>query len=410
MNREEFSQAVREALLHLHNRPWLARSPLANALARSGQPLTGDNVRLMLLAAIDELKPVGATTSALAWRPYRLLTLRYAEGYDLPKVASTLGISVRQAARAQHVAIDLLVDVLWRQGRTETGPPGPAGSAPLTHETDDALLGELTAEAAKVATHDATRADLASTIADVVQILQNFATAQGVTIRVLLVDALPPVRVSRTIIRQALCSLLAWAVSMAAGGELFLTGRDTERGVAVRAVARWVGRRPALRAGTDAELERLAAAGQQLIETQGGFFERGDLTTGDPLFVLTLPPAPLRTALVVDDNPDVARLVRRYLRDQPFRVIHAASATSALRLAKTLHPDVIILDIIMPLRDGWDVLSALRQSVETREIPIVVCSILPHHALAMSLGANVFLAKPLTQQTLLTVLRQCVPP
>jgi CheY-like chemotaxis protein len=110
------------------------------------------------------------------------------------------------------------------------------------------------------------------------------------------------------------------------------------------------------------------------------------------------------TLLVVDDNPDMGELFRWYLADLDVRVVQARSAATALELARELRPEAITLDVMMPSQDGWQLLEQLRADPAIAEIPTVVCSVLPERALALSLGVAGFLAKPVTQQDLLTAL------
>jgi len=119
---------------------------------------------------------------------------------------------------------------------------------------------------------------------------------------------------------------------------------------------------------------------------------------------LLLPTAEATVVLVVDDNPDLVRLFHRYLRGRGFRLIQATNAIRARDLARAIRPDVITLDLMMPVQDGWDLLRLLRDDVVTAAIPIIACSILPERELALSLGASSFLAKPVTPESLLLAL------
>jgi CheY-like chemotaxis protein len=76
----------------------------------------------------------------------------------------------------------------------------------------------------------------------------------------------------------------------------------------------------------------------------------------------------------------------------------------ALSLAEKLSPQIIVLDVMMPQVDGWKVLGRLRQYPLTAHVPIVVCTILAHKELALSLGASAFIRKPVTRQAFLAAL------
>jgi CheY-like chemotaxis protein len=65
---------------------------------------------------------------------------------------------------------------------------------------------------------------------------------------------------------------------------------------------------------------------------------------------------------------------------------------------------VVLLDVMMPEVDGWELLGQLRQNPATSHLPVVVCTILPQEELARSLGANAFLQKPISRDDFLRVL------
>jgi len=76
--------------------------------------------------------------------------------------------------------------------------------------------------------------------------------------------------------------------------------------------------------------------------------------------------------LMVEDHPDVADLYQLKLQLEGYRVAVAADGASGLELAGSLRPDVILLDIHLPMLDGMQMLAALRERPDTRDIPVVV--------------------------------------
>lgn len=76
---------------------------------------------------------------------------------------------------------------------------------------------------------------------------------------------------------------------------------------------------------------------------------------------------------IVDDNPDVRRLIRRILQAQDnYTLFEAANGREAIELARTEHPSLMILDLMMPEMDGFSVLDALKQNPDTADIPVIV--------------------------------------
>jgi CheY-like chemotaxis protein len=115
----------------------------------------------------------------------------------------------------------------------------------------------------------------------------------------------------------------------------------------------------------------------------------------------------LPTILVIDDNPDVVGLFRRYLRRDRYRLVHAGPGRNVVKVASELRPDAITLDLMMPTQDGWEILQQLRAAAETHAIPIIVCSVLPEKSLARSLGVTDFLSKPVSPESLRSALERC---
>ena len=85
-----------------------------------------------------------------------------------------------------------------------------------------------------------------------------------------------------------------------------------------------------------------------------------------------MPPQP--RVLMVEDHPDIADLYQLKLQLDGYRVAVASDGAAGLRLAQTLKPDLILLDIHMPHLDGLQVLAALREDAAMELTPVVVCS------------------------------------
>jgi CheY-like chemotaxis protein len=121
-------------------------------------------------------------------------------------------------------------------------------------------------------------------------------------------------------------------------------------------------------------------------------------------FCLQVPTKRLTTILVVDDNDDMLGLFERYLRSHDYGVIKARRGREAISLARSHQPDVILLDLMIPDQDGWEVLQTLSNQPGTERIPIMVCTVLSAKRLALALGAAVFLEKPITEDKLISAL------
>ena len=96
--------------------------------------------------------------------------------------------------------------------------------------------------------------------------------------------------------------------------------------------------------------------------------------------------------LVVDDDVKILRLLHISLKMAGYEVITATSGGEALQLQESEKPDIMLLDILMPIMDGFEVLRRLRA---VSELPVIACSAHTSNGeKALQLGANDFLAKP----------------
>ncbi len=121
-------------------------------------------------------------------------------------------------------------------------------------------------------------------------------------------------------------------------------------------------------------------------------------------------PADGRTPLVlsIDDDKDVLDLLELVLENEGYRLITARSGPAGLKLAKTLKPDIVTLDVKMPDMDGWDMLAALKANEDTRQIPVVMLTIVDEATRGYALGATEYLVKPIEREPLLAAMARVV--
>jgi CheY-like chemotaxis protein len=126
--------------------------------------------------------------------------------------------------------------------------------------------------------------------------------------------------------------------------------------------------------------------------------------------VLSLPIFHQHQVLIVDDNLDFIQLVTRSLTGTHYLATGERSPRGVLDSVLRLNPDVVLLDVMMPGLDGWEVLGRLRRHPATARIPVIICTVLPQEELALSLGASGFLRKPVTPEQILSALERCSRP
>jgi len=382
---------LREALRCMHSTLGLGETALADMLydckVASGKEPRGEILRRVLLDAIETLRPTGRTLpTASAFRAYECLTLRYISGMSVDEIAEELCLSRRQVYR----------DLGWGEKRLAAllaerclGDSVALGADPGA----DSLSREIAALADKPG-----MVDLAEALTDALTTVNPLARARSITLeysgpeRDVYVTATPGIL--REIIIQVL-SALAQSVS--------------ECSIVVELVPGEEAATATVQANRLTELARsdLLEAALRLADSQGFLHEISGLE-GKQALHLSFPRSGRRQVLVVEDNPSAFALYTRYLANTEWEAVLAPDPDGTVELAVAKRAQAIILDIMMPETDGWRVLQALKLDERTRQIPVIVCSVVNDPELGLALGAASYLTKPVFRPALLRVLAETI--
>ena len=142
----------------------------------------------------------------------------------------------------------------------------------------------------------------------------------------------------------------------------------------------------------DATSERMMAAGMLLDALQ-----RENPPAG---------PGEKPLALIVEDAPQAGELLRLHIESAGYRVEIASNGADAVEMAKRLHPSVITLDLMLPVKDGWQVLKELKRHPLCKHIPVIIVSIIDEKSLGFSLGAVDYFVKPVSKEELVRALNR----
>lgn len=115
-----------------------------------------------------------------------------------------------------------------------------------------------------------------------------------------------------------------------------------------------------------------------------------------------------QTVLIVEDEQDVSEVLAYALRRQGYRVLVASEAAEGLAVARSEGPDVILLDVMMPGISGWEMLERLKRSEDTRDVPVIMCTVLaePRYVeQAAELHAAGFVRKPFKPEEVVRTIR-----
>ena len=114
----------------------------------------------------------------------------------------------------------------------------------------------------------------------------------------------------------------------------------------------------------------------------------------------------MRLVLIIDDEYEAQKILKTYLKNEGYEVIQAYNFLEAMELARKYRPFAITLDMVMPGKDGWDILHALKHDPLTEAIPVICVSILDNREMGLSLGAVEYLVKPVDKNELIRELRR----
>jgi CheY-like chemotaxis protein len=382
---------LRKALASLHD-PDFAPSELLRSLTGCRDGGDAQCVRETIRQALDALKPAPDTPpGARARRIYDVLACRYILALTQEATAERLGITARHLRREQREAVLVLARRLLERQEHRSLTAGPARDDPAGLP---ALREQVRQELAAL---EQSAPDSVADVAEALQaamVLEKTRTARlGVTVTVADARQRLTVAAHPSMLRQVFVMALGLVAAEAAGGAITIQAQREGEHAAITLRGR-----PATPGG-DPDTCLLG----EMLAAQDGTLE---LTRdGDALAVrIVLPAADDVTVLVVDDNQDLVHFYRRYTAGTRYRIVHIPTGKGALAAIEAAAPRVIVLDVMLPDMDGWELLAHLYEHPTTRAIPIVVCSVIREEELALELGAAVYVPKPVRRGDLLAAL------
>jgi CheY-like chemotaxis protein len=114
------------------------------------------------------------------------------------------------------------------------------------------------------------------------------------------------------------------------------------------------------------------------------------------------------TVLVIDDNLEIERLYRQLTVKTRYEIYYLPSGADLAAQISKVNPDILVIDVLLPGQDGWDLLMQLRQEPSTANLPVIVSSVMGSSEIAHSLGATAYLPKPFERKQLLQALDRAV--
>ena len=389
MNAEEFEKELQNCLLHLYDYAYLQDNPVVKAVV----PETSTSHRVQqfrerIMNGVNSLRPPdNAPDSAKGSRAYDVLSLRYIEQADIDEITDQLAISRRQFYRELSRGVTYLANMLCDK----------------TSDTPEPIQDVFTLQSEIASLHQYSNRSVVSDLNDLlhgaIKANKILAANHGVTIQFLPLDKKVSVSPGRGLLRQLVVVLISAIVSQYdAEGTLnidFWLDEDAihitfgiDRKESVAAMCGVLRKQPTIAA----LLEGVSA---QLILQPEHFNS-----------ILLSIPRRNSTILIIDDNPDVINLFQRLLDSSIYRIVIAPDGLELFERIGQLSVNLIILDIMLPHMDGFEVLQALKNDPRTHSIPVVICSVLKTEELVLTLGADAVIPKPPAKADLDQILSQ----
>ena len=396
ISEECFTAHVKDALSGYHDPVLLETNPLVTLLALRPAPgeAAASSLRQLLRETIEALRPAqSAWATGREALGFRVLWLRYIEGRSQYAIGAELGLSRASVYRHHQQAVDACVRMLWRkyqeaQAREQAPEAGEYGTA---HS-------QAAEEAAKLAREANRQAVPLSALLDSArQIVLPLAEQRGVTLQIVAPSEPTTIWGDPAILRQIILNMLTKALRLAAADTLECAV-DVRQGETLWRLAGLAEAQHSRRGSQDLDGFQVSRA---LLEVYGGRFWLESDKPGGATLCFSLPIGRPKSILIVDDSLDTIRLYQRWLQAHDYAVTWARSAQQMKAQLPEDKPDLVLLDVLMPREDGWDMLQYLKAMPETAAIPVVVCSVLDEPGLALALGAAEVLHKPILEETLI---------
>ncbi len=392
---EKFRDDLRDGLNHLHDPDYHADPTLAEIIT-GGSAARSSTVQYAIIQAIRNMKPPPDTlVSAPIHRCYDLLVHRFIEGLTQDETADRMASTVRNIRREQRVATHILARFLWEHrglSNLDTALDSPTtGILPESNESQPRhWRSQARQELASLRqSNPAAVSDVGNIVRRAVELERTLVESYGVALVVgEISDVIAAVHPT------ALLQVLIMAI-----GQLSRSSRPREIRIDAREETNFAVLR--LRGIDHSASPMDDKLTSEMLELLGGSLAM-DLHDNIVEVVLQVPAVGKVNVVVVDDNQDFIHFCRRCVQGTRFHILQPADWTAASIQASD--PDVILLDIMLPDVDGWELLQDLQHEASTASIPVVVCSIVLEQALASAMGAIKYLPKPILHQDLITTL------
>jgi CheY-like chemotaxis protein len=408
MTTEKIERELRDALAHLYD-PNYYPSEIVCALTGCDKQEGVLAVQAAVIRAIEDLTlPPNSSPNSPANQIHTLLHNRFVLKLTLEETAKRMHMSLSSTCRTQRAAVHALARILWER-RQAAAPPLEKHAPESTSQLSDADGTNTQATDWRAQT----KRELASLLASAPDVVSNVKEAihgalelmapliskLGVRVEVGFVQPDLVATIHPSVLRQLLITAIGRLARYTSTRQLTIYAGREEGNAKITIVS-------VISAENRPTEDDLIAD----IVTLENIVVEADIHGDQVSLGVEVPSVGKTTVLVVDDNQDMGHFYRRCSEGTRYHIVHVAQGQGLLETIRVVVPDVIVLDVMLPDVDGWDLLMRLHQNPATRYIPIIICTVVKEEDLALSLGAARYLAKPVRPREFIQALDQLLLP
>ncbi|HML21363.1 MAG TPA: response regulator [Aggregatilinea sp.] len=386
-SQDVFLQLTKDALEHYYDLTHLQNHPFTQKVRRSddtsketrGHLLQRDLSRAIDMLDFNQPRASGSSPS----RRYNVMRLRYVDQLTIQHIAHELSISERQIYRDLRHSEEDLATILWSWYMEE------AAEEEVEPDFDEPAFFEIEQLQTNFQSIDIKRL-IFSARSSIEQLMSKR------NVEIILDMPQEPVMISTDsfIAKHIFINLMSVAVQKSEGKSVRITVKANENKTVLNL---------SLFAPSSSSQSLLNDITLALLHRMKWEISQ-DVCKGSRRNIQLSFGKNMPTVLVIDDFEGLSRLLKRYLAGYQCRVIAATDGISGLALAREIQPNAVILDVMMPDMDGWEVLQRFQNHPDTQHIPVIICSVFNDPELAFALGASSFLSKPVKRDEIVKAL------
>ena len=375
---EAYLKQIKAVLDHLYDYPYLQNHAWARPFLDTGltPQQAGQQLRRRFVDAIDSLNPDRVVFfREPEARLYNLLHLYYVEGFSIVELVDELNLSRRQIyrdlKRGQHTVAKLLY--------AQDGAPARASAKARSLSDVTSLEQELSQ-----LQYNFYLADMRLLVRNAINSVMPLCRQEDIQFRSSIPARAIQISTDRAVAEQVLVNILSQIIVQIVPASIEVS-LEQNRDAPVIAI---------VYAPASAEVVDLSALSPLTKQLDWSLQHSKQ---GERQGIAITPNAGARTIMVIDDNQALLQLLQRYLSNHRCQVITAPNGEKGWELLQETMPDALIMDVMMPDLDGWELLQRIRSNPVTQDIPVIVCTVFNSAELAYALGATYFLNKPVDQ-------------